>query len=633
MRCVPKIILIISAAFQFCYTQALDSLDLISYSPKLNSLTSKFNKQLSTYNLLTKFDFTQSFGSYEVSVNENFNSTYIRSTVKSIRDEQLFAVKNKFNFSKDFSVGLGFSSNIFSDNRKIEINQASTNQVYVFSRIDPTENIYAAPYLGYMNNQQVLKDDKGLLYGFEALVNKFMMSDLIISSDLKYRNEEISPRKNTLRHFGLLLNSEFTNEISNNFSASYSQNRKDFYFEADSLTALQFNVSNNIQSRTESNYLIQNRLIHDKLFESLAMDVSAGINWRKIERDTRYKRVENANSSIFDSEINELKLDFESNLIYSSKSFNGMFRVIYSERDEKNLAKRIPNVPEILFQERSELESRKNNHSTRASLSFIGNFNLSKSDIINFSLLHNKLRYDTPSKENFDDRDELLSIARIRYIKKFTPFFEGFINTEGTYNQIVYIFSQKSSNNNINRIIKLSAGGNYTGRKLSSSNSFEVSANYTVYDFQDLNPNIKSYSFRQFTALDSTSFSFNSRLKLSFFGYVKLSEQGDLRWNEFKSRPTRYLQEILIDPRISVDYRIIIFTAGMRFFSLSTYGYKFSSKFLESDFRSIGPIAEIYVASSDKINLRIWSWYEFISAAKQPSKEQANLSVDMTWNF
>mgnify|MGYP005851273063 FL=1 len=633
MHFISKIIFIVYAAAHLCCPQTLDSLNLISSAPRFNSLTTKFNKQLSTYNLLTKFDFTQSFGDHEVSVNENFNSTYIRSTVKSIRDEQLFAVKNKFNFSREFSGGLGFSSNIFSDNRKIEINQASTNQVFIFSRIDPNENIFAAPYLGYMNNKQVLKDDKGLLYGIEALVDKFMISDLIISSDLRYRNEEISPRKNTLRHFGLLLTSEFTKEISNNFGASYSQNRKDFYFEADSLTSLQFNVSNNIQSRTESNYLIQNRLIHDKLFESIAMDVSAGIYWRKIERDTRYKRIDNANSSIFDSEINELKLDFESNLIYSSKSFNGILRLIYSERDEKNLAKRIPNVPEILFQERSELESRKNNHSTRGSLSLIGNFHLSKSDIVNFSLLHNKLRYDTPSKENFDDRDELLSIARIRYIKKFTPFFEGFINTEGTYNQIVYIFSQKSSNNNINRIIKLSAGGNYTGRKLSSSNSFEVSANYTVYDFQDLNPNIKSYSFRQFTALDSTSFLFNTRLKFSFFGYIKLSEQGDLRWNEFKSRPTRYLQEILIDPKVTVDYRVIIFSAGMRFFSLSTYGYKSNSKFLESDFRSIGPIAEIFVASSEKLNLRIWGWYEFISASKQPSKEQANLSIDMTWNF
>lgn len=617
----------------FCFAQQLDSLDLITYTPKLNLLRTNFNKQLSTYNLLTRFDLTQTFGNFELSVNENFNSTFVRSTAKSIRDEQFFAVKNKYNLSKSISIGMGFNSNIFSDNRKIEINQASNNQFFLFSQIETDDNFYIAPFIGYLNNRQVFKDDNGLLYGTEALLNKFIISDLIISSDLKFRNEEISPRKNFVRHFGLQLSNEFDDNISNSLTAVYSQNRKDFYFEADSLTSLEFNVTNNIQSRIESNYSIQNRLLYNNLFDFLEMNISGGINWRKIERDTRYKRLQNSTSSIFDSEINELKLDFETNLTYNSKNFYGLFRMIYSERDEKNLAKRIPNLPENLYLDRMDLESRKNNHSIRASLSFIGNLFLSKLDMINFSLLHNKLRYDTPSQENFDDRDELLSIARIRYIRKFTPFFEGFINAEGSYNQIVYIFSQKSSNNNINRILKLGAGGNYRGKNFSSTNSFEVSANYTVYDFQDLNPNIKSYSFRQFTALDSTTLVLNKKLGLSFFGYIKLSEQGDLRWNEFTSRPTRYLKEILFEPRLSVNYSLMICSAGLRYFSLSTYGYKKNNKFLDNEIRSVGPIAEFLINVIGKIYLRIFGWHEFITLSNQPNKEQTSLNVEMNWNF
>ena len=248
-------------------------------------------------------------------------------------------------------------------------------------------------------------------------------------------------------------------------------------------------------------------------------------------------------------------------------------------------------------------------------------------------MLHNKLRYDTPSEENFDDRDELLSIFRLRYSRQFTPFFEGFINTEGTYNQTVYIFSEKSSNNNINRILKLAAGGAYRGANLTSVNSFEVSANYTVYDFQDLNPNIKSYSFRQFTASDSTSYSFNKKFNLSLYGYVKLSEQGDLKWNEFTSRPTRYLQEIYCEPRLTVGYSIIQYSLGIRFFSLSTFGYKSNIKFLDSDFSSIGPIAEILIARSASLFLKIYGWYEFITINSTSKKEQTNLNVEMTWSF
>src|SRR5690606_30952532 len=125
------------------------------------------------------------------------------------------------------------------------------------------------------------------------------------------------------------------------------------------------------------------------------------------------------------------------------------------------------------------------NNSIRAAVSILGNFNFSPTDKLSFSLLQNKLRYDTPSKDNFDDRDELLSIARLRYSKMLNPFVETYVNLEGTYNHIVYLFSERSSNNNINRILRLSSGGNYRGKNVTSVNNFEVSANYTVYDFED----------------------------------------------------------------------------------------------------------------------------------------------------
>lgn len=627
------ILLIIITSAQISFSQTADTLELIQTSGIPNFLTTRFNKQLSTFYLNTRLDFGHAWGDYDIRLSENFNSTFIRSSQKSIRDEQLFSLQNNYKVNDGFSIGLGAKSNIFSDNRRIEINQASTNQVFLFSKIEPHEAVHIAPFTGYMTNRQVLNDDKGFLYGTEALLNNYRFSDLIISSNLKFRNEDISPRKNILRHYGLMLHNSFTPEVSNSIIGSYSQNRKDFYFEVDSITSQQFNVTNNIQSRIETSYQIFDSLRYHNLFDVFSMYVFGGINWRKIERDTRYKSLQNATSSIFDSEINELKLDFETILTYDSKSFNGLLRVLYSERDEKNLVKRISDVPENLYQERVKLEARKNNNSIRASLSFIGDLALSRSDIINFSLLHNKLKYDTPSKENFDDRDELLSIIRLRYVRRFTPFFDGFINAEGTYNQTVYIFSQKSSNNNINRILKLAAGGAYKGSKLSSTNSFEVSANYTVYDFEDLNPNIKSYSFRQFTAMDSTSYTFGKRMKLSFFGYAKLSEQGNLNWDEFKSRPTRYLQEIFIEPRISTTYSIAMFSVGARFFSLSTYGYKSNDKFLDSEFKSIGPIAEILLAQSNTLYLKIYGWYEYITLTKQEKREQANLNVEVSWNF
>ncbi len=632
-RIINNIFFILFFTAQFSYSQTTDSLDLIKSTAFGNILTTRFFKQLSTHNLNTQFDLSKTFGDFEFRINENFNSTFVRSTEKSIRDEQLLALQTKYRIFPEITLGLGLKSNIFSDNRRIEINQASNNQMLLFTRIEPYDNTYLAPFLGYLNNRQVLNDDNGLVYGSEAMLDSLKVSDLIISSDFKFRNEDISPRKNTIRFYDLLLNNQFADGVSNVVNASYFQNRKDFYFDADSITSNEFNITNNIQSRIETNYLIQDRLQYNNLLDLFSLDIAGIINWKQVERDTRYKSLQNATSSIFDSEINELKLNFESTVGYESNFFSGIFRILYSERDEKNQAKRLSMVSENLYQDRSQLEARKNNNSIRASLSFLGNLRLSRSDNIYFSIFHNKLRYDTPSQENFDDRDELLSIVRLRYTKQFTPFFEGFVNTEGTFNQTVYIFSQKSSNNNINRILRLAAGGNYRGAKFASMNSFEVSANYTVYDFQDLNPNIKSYSFRQFTALDSSNYSFNKRFKISLFGYVKLSEQGDLNWNEFASRPTRFLQEIYCEPRLTTVYSIIQFSLGARFFSLSTFNYKLNNKILDSEFLSVGPIAEILAVGSAALFLKIYGWYEFITVNSKSKREQTNLNVEMTWSF
>ena len=314
-----KIILLFLFFSQNFYSQTADSLELLSGSGLGNFLSTRFVKQLSTHNLNTKFDISKSVGKFDINIIENFNSTFVKSTEKSIRDEQFLALQTKYRVIPEATFGIGLKSNIFSDSRRIEINQASANQIFLFSNIIPYDNVYIAPFLGYLNNRQVLNDDNGLIYGTEARLNGIKISDLIVSSDIKFRNEDITPRKNTLRHFNLLLNSEFTDDVSNFVNAGYSQNRKDFYFEADSITSREFNVSNNIQSRIETNYLLQDRLKYNNFFDLFSLDIAGIVNWRKIERDTRYKSVQNATASIFDTEINELKLDFESMLELSNQ--------------------------------------------------------------------------------------------------------------------------------------------------------------------------------------------------------------------------------------------------------------------------------------------------------------------------
>jgi hypothetical protein len=290
-------------------------------------------------------------------------------------------------------------------------------------------------------------------------------------------------------------------------------------------------------------------------------------------------------------------------------------------------------IGNVFFEERSRIESNKDNYSVRTALSFNGGIEFSRKDKLSFYLLQTKLKYDTQSLENYDDRDELLSIIRLKYSSQFTPYFLAFINAEGTLNHTVYIFSQKSSNNNKDRIIRLEAGGSYWGKNISTLNSFEVSANYTVYDFEDLNPTSRSYSFRQFTALDSTRIILRKELFLQLYGYIKLSEQGDFNWTAFSTRPASYLQEIYAEPKITYKYYDLFFSLGMRYFSLNNFKYKGKEKTRDSDYYSIGPVIDIFILMNRKLYLKIYGWYEFITASNVLNREQANLSLVMNWNF
>ncbi len=610
----------------------IDSLQFILVENPLNLLSTKLDKQLNTYYLSSKLFYNKTLGKYSFDITEDYNSTFIKSADKSIRDEQFFSASAAYNITPYFKTGFLGNNTILSDNRKIEINQASVSNVMIFSDLSPGAKFHISPFFGYSNNRQIGENDNGFIYGGEGLVDDFEFSNFNLSSRLRFRNEDISPRKNLIRYFNLTASSIFNENVSNYITSGYSQNRKDFYYSADSIISNEYDIVNNIQSRDETAYLLEDGLTYNNFAPNFGLDLKGRLDWRNIDRNTRYHPIQVLSSSVFDSRIEELKFELESNFRYITSSFSGRLKINYSERDEKHIAKNFLNTGSLFFNERQDLENQKNNNATRIAVVLQGDWNFSGSDRISFSIYQNKLRYDTPSPVNFDDRDELLSIIRLKYIRVLTPFFNAFLIGEGTQSHVVYIFSERSSNNNINRILKFSAGGDYHGRNISSINTFEVSANYTVYDFRDLVPNLRSFSFRQFTATDSSTIRLSKKLSIRNYGYIKLSQQGELNWTAFSEKPTRFLQEIYAEPKLVLSYNNVSFGLGSRIFSLLTYNYNGRNKMKDSDYLSIGPLTEILWLAENTIYFRIYGWYEFIKVDRI-GRQQANLSFEVNWNF
>ena len=610
-----------------------DSLDFYIDSRVKDNLTTKLEKQLNTYYFNSIFTLNEFSDNILFDLNENFNSTLINSTDKSIRDEHYFNMKSEYKLGDQWRLGMLASNNILSDSRKIEINSASISDAALFTNYSPISKITISPFLGYTLNRQVGEEDKGLLIGMEGLVDDLDLPGWKINGDMRYRDEDISPRKNTLRNLAFTAVNQFDENVSNNIGFKFYQTRKDFYYAADSTTASVYNIVNNIQSRTETGYFGEDRLNYTHLLSFLSLDLLGRINYRSIDRNTLYKLSNATSTSDFDTKVNELKLEFESNAVITAEKFTGIVRVNYSERDEKNSAKDYPGSNEIVYHQASQEESIKDNTTNRGSLTFSGTYNFSQDDHLFFSLFQNKLRYDTPTEGNYDTRDEVLSMVRFKFSHAFTPFFTGFVNFEGTYNHVVYIYSENSSNNNVNRVYRFSSGGEYTGKNLTSSNTFEVSANYTVYDFEDINPNYRSFSFRQFNAVDSTTLHLGRSFYITHYGYVKLSEQGDLRWASFSTKPTRYLEEIYTEPKLNYVISKITIAGGMRLFELNTFTYVVKLRVPESEYVSIGPVTEISTVMGTSLFFRLYWYYEFITVNNSDRRKQASFTMQTIWNF
>ena len=611
-----------------------DSLSFVKSRYSEPMLSTHFEKQLQTFNMQQQFVYGKQIDNLFIGVNETFFSTIIRSAGISVRDNAFISLLGEYDFSNSFSLGSKINYYIYADDKQLAINNSSIFNSTAYAKYNPIKKISFTPFLGFSRNEQIGIIDTGPIYGMEALLDNYSFNEFNLFSELKFQNEDIAPRKNQITSFKFNIDKTFENSYRNKLFGVYSEQRKDFYFNTDSLTMSEFDIAKNIQSRTENRYSIVDRLSVITPIAGLVFNIDGSLDWRTIDRDTRYISNSNITTSSFDTKIEEFKMNLLSSLQYSNSFFSGIFRVIFSERQEKHRAKYIDGASEIIFEKRDEQEKRKNSNGTQVTLSSEGSFFITKNDRITISLFHRKLTYDTPSELNNDDRDELLSMFGINYYRQLSPFFNLFTTLQGNINRTVYIFKERSANNNTLRVLKLIAGGDLDLKSLSSKNSAEVSANYTVYDFEDLNPNLKSFSYRQLALRDSTTLKLFRTTFLRFLGYVKFSEQGDFQWDGFANNPVRYLDERYAEPTIEYRFRHLTFAFGLRYFSLFTYRFDDNNiKYIQSTYTSTAPLAVITYNLTNALQINIRGWYEFINTESNQSNELANLLIRINWNI
>lgn len=368
--------------------------------------------------------------------------------------------------------------------------------------------------------------------------------------DEVYRNDNISA----------VLRSNFDESGSNMFKAGTSLKRRDFFFNLD---------TNNVvkQERNELLFDIVNEvrypIIKDRLFSRLELLIAPSfIRRRSPGFDLS---AQNNTGTLYMTSLapsNTSRSDFGITAVLnlvpiaakSTSGLNSSLTINYRERSEDNTletselgnssSQEIKNISELL--NASSFASQETSALANASMpvSARGTF---------FGELGARIyRYDTPSPENLDDRDEQYAHAFVRYEHRFSSPFLASAGLRLSKNHLVYLKSERSAQNNAINSITFSTTAEYRSERIINALYGEVFANYTEYDFILPSSSLtgtRDYVIRGMSIRDSffipfkLSNSLRSGIEARFD--VRLSEQGSFNADEFTSRPQLGTQEVI----------------------------------------------------------------------------------------
>lgn len=577
---------------------------------RVNAASILFDRNLNTFNWVGRLAIDTSFARTRFTAGAQLLANIIQPeggagrSSESTQQNLMLGIRHPV--TEFASVDARWSSLVFADNRGIGLNNASSHTALAGVTLFPVDGLSLTPLGGYRWERQGELQDRGAAYGLEAELLPADLDGYRFSGSGRLRRDAIAPRvlENHAAQLGIY--KPFGALSRDSLDIGFLQTRREFYSQGDSA----------IESRTDRYFSLANLLAYEVISNVMA-SVFVNVGSRVLDKEQRTLMDAAYSPTNFNTQIEEFRLDAYVQAEYhsSTDAAAALLRLAYSERSETHRAQPSEGMPSniaVLFAERNREEQTKDNLARRVSLTGGVALPLFSATRLFLSGSAGILRYDTPSELNFEDRDELLIAVTLGLYHTFSRSLEAMVTLDGTMSHLVYLLKERSANNNINRVLRLSPRTIWRPAPwISTSNAFEVLANYTVYDFEQQVALVRSFSYRQFSWIDSTQVEFTPAVGLDFFAYLKLYERGLLRWDEFRERT----ENSYIDRTMALQLRFspsasTMFAVGLRYFSQSRYLFKDGMKSPDSFTSSVGPTCAIRWLIGSHSRLQFQGWYE-----------------------
>jgi hypothetical protein len=513
------------------------------------------------------------------------------------------------------------------------------NNVFVYStaNYNLTPDIAFKLNTGYKRENQIGEIASGFSGEFKSDIPYLNIENYIARSNLYLSYDALDKKKNYQNELYTELYKKFADGSSNTGVFKYYSLRRDFFVAATPSISQQNGIINNVESRIENAVQLEDNFNY-MLSQNGGLKLGGLYLTKTINREFKYDAdpqnvlIEN----VYDTKILENKLEFFSGLEYRVFNLGANVELNYSERSENHDVTNPSLYTQSQLSELEKVEKNKDNNSKKTYLNYEFFYDVSKVHSLEFKGYASILHYDTDSKTNFDDRDEQNQIYSISHLYNNKNDFKVKTTFDVNISKLKYIFAERSANNYTNKIYKLTSENEYKILpNLITRNSFQVLANYTVYDFEDIISQIKSFSYRQLNLKDSTYYELNKHFSFEVYGEAKIYEQGEFNNNAFSINPIFY--NVDRSAFFQVNYRIsnlVKISGKTSYFEQQIYNYQDGEKLLKSTFRTSSLMGKIffYLGKNSLINFTYSVDYLRYDAEEQ-NYNTNNVSLNVFYNF
>ncbi len=602
-----------------------------------NYFTTDFDNSVSSALLYSRLNYSLDEKKFRFTLRNHFRSNVTKLQENFFRDFNELSLIADYKVSEKFYTGLGTSISTLSDDKSIAINQSAHN--FYFANFDyyPNEMLVLNSKIGYLTDDQIGEKNTGFRGELNSDIGNLNIEDYLTNAYVRLAYEDLTQKEN----YNYLASAEvfkvFSPFSNNTARVSYYNRRNDFYFPASTDIKNQFGINNNIESRIENYFNIEDDVKY-LLSNDYLITLSGGFSSKNVLKELRYKSSGSAVlfDNNYDSKRSENRLRFGADLNASFSNNITRIGILHMERSEINEPTNLGGLNPTTVRQLEAIEKAKNNNSSRTSLFLDNLFRLSNTNTFRFAGSSSILKYDTDSEDNFDDRDELLLIGELShtYNNLSTLILETIFDISS--NKLAYIYKERSSNNNTNTIYRLTSNSTFQPFEgLWFKNSVQVLANYTVYEFEDLVSQVTSFSYRQLTIKDSVYYNITDNFFVNLFTGLKLSEQGEFNDEAFSIRPLTFFEDVNLHTTINyVFFDFIELSAGYKFFQQKRYNYNEGVKSLSSTIRTFGPITGLRVFFKNNSYIHFTGgidYYKYDNPVNNNSA--ASMVVRIIWNI